>query len=293
MVNDDEFIELLQDIGLTQYEAQVYLALYKKSPQDAASLSKNSNVPKGKIYTILMELGIKNLVGEVINSGEMVKGKKLKLFELKFFPDSLKEQKNVRIKQLDEEKQRIEKSYSRLQQQLEKIDREIITNVEILTNDVFAVIKGERSLDYHLEKEVSKTKKKLLCNFLPSLLIKYKDKIMVAKKRGVHCEFVLSDIDYKSKKDELEPLLSGSEVHIVPIETMINKNPLIDVFAEARPSMIIFDDKTSIMLFYEQTDDAFLIRNEGMLKYQKIILQFFIQAAKINQLNFIIESDKK
>jgi sugar-specific transcriptional regulator TrmB len=48
--------KLCVDIGLSEYEARVYLALIRKGPMKASVASLASGVPRGKIYSILKKL---------------------------------------------------------------------------------------------------------------------------------------------------------------------------------------------------------------------------------------------
>ena len=57
-----KIISLMQNIGFTQYEAQVYLALLQQSHISGYELAKNSGVPASKIYHILIKLIDKDVV---------------------------------------------------------------------------------------------------------------------------------------------------------------------------------------------------------------------------------------
>ena len=47
---------LLQDIGLNAYEAAAYLSLLKLGVSEASAVCKDSDVPYGKVYTVLESL---------------------------------------------------------------------------------------------------------------------------------------------------------------------------------------------------------------------------------------------
>jgi len=57
-----KIISLMQNIGFTQYEAQVYLALLQQSHITGYELAKTSGVPASKIYHILNKLIDKDVV---------------------------------------------------------------------------------------------------------------------------------------------------------------------------------------------------------------------------------------
>ena len=52
-------ISLLRSLGLTKYETLAYLSLIKNGPQNRKSLTSLTEIPSGKIYTV-----VKNLTGE-------------------------------------------------------------------------------------------------------------------------------------------------------------------------------------------------------------------------------------
>jgi len=54
--------EKLKNLGLSSYEAKVFLALCERGPLDGRSLSKISGVPLGRIYDVLRELESKGAV---------------------------------------------------------------------------------------------------------------------------------------------------------------------------------------------------------------------------------------
>lgn len=57
-----KIISLMQSIGFTQYESQVYLALLKQSNVTGYELAKLSGVPASKIYSILNRLLDKEII---------------------------------------------------------------------------------------------------------------------------------------------------------------------------------------------------------------------------------------
>lgn len=58
----EEIIKLLRKIGLTEYETKVYLTLLNKHLDGATRLSKESQVPRTKIYSVLESLEKKSWI---------------------------------------------------------------------------------------------------------------------------------------------------------------------------------------------------------------------------------------
>jgi len=60
--------ELLEEMGLSRYEAKVYENLLNEGPSDAQEVSQQSGVPKGRIYDVFDHLADKGLVEPKENS---------------------------------------------------------------------------------------------------------------------------------------------------------------------------------------------------------------------------------
>ncbi len=58
----DETIVSLEDLGLTQYEAKVYLALLADHPATAYTISRRSGVPHSRVYEVARRLMAKGFV---------------------------------------------------------------------------------------------------------------------------------------------------------------------------------------------------------------------------------------
>ncbi|RAQ94105.1 TrmB family transcriptional regulator [Thermogemmatispora tikiterensis] len=62
MAKQDSLIELLQQLGFTQYEAQCYLGLLRQHPLNGSQLSTVSGVPRSMVYQTLDRLEAKEAV---------------------------------------------------------------------------------------------------------------------------------------------------------------------------------------------------------------------------------------
>ena len=58
----DENISTLKGIGLTMYEAQAYVTLTSLIQGSADEVSKNSGIPRSKIYDVLKKLNKKDFI---------------------------------------------------------------------------------------------------------------------------------------------------------------------------------------------------------------------------------------
>jgi sugar-specific transcriptional regulator TrmB len=64
----DKLIELLKQLGLSQYESKCYVALLGNSPAKPYQIGKTAGIPSAKIYEVIARLEQKGLIAEI--SGE-------------------------------------------------------------------------------------------------------------------------------------------------------------------------------------------------------------------------------
>lgn len=67
MNNDIPIIENMKALGLSEYEVKAYLCLLEQYPVNGYTLSKNSGIPRSRIYEVLDSLKNKQLVFEQID----------------------------------------------------------------------------------------------------------------------------------------------------------------------------------------------------------------------------------
>ncbi len=60
-----DVVDKLKELGLTEYESKVYYALIKNSGLTAEEISKTSNVPLTRVYSVLTSLQSKGMVLEI------------------------------------------------------------------------------------------------------------------------------------------------------------------------------------------------------------------------------------
>ncbi len=258
-----KIVELLKELGLTQNEAQVFIALYQKSPQIATNLATGAKVSRGRIYEILQSLEDYGLI-----ISNRIKGGS-NHYSLTDYPTCLNRFKEAKVG-------KIEGILEEVTSFLDEIERTDLS-ASLLTTDDFSVIKGEKSNEYYIEQILDKSKKSVLTNFTADMLIEHKRAIMNTKKRGISFTFLISDSDFENP--EVKEIVRGSKLFVLSIEDM--PSPIITVFKDARPSMIIIDDnEIAIIRFYKQTADSLMIRNPELIKYQRFILDLFMQGGE-------------
>jgi len=107
MLNQDMNPKLLENIGLTEAETRVYLALVELGSTKTGYLAIKSGVSYSKIYKILYRLEQKGLVGHIIKG-------KIKYFKA-MDPKTILEYMNEKSKNLEAQKVEIEKAIPELQ----------------------------------------------------------------------------------------------------------------------------------------------------------------------------------
>lgn len=72
-MKDNYLVTLLKELNLTEYEAKALVTLFKFSESDAPTISRNSEIPKTRIYDVLDKLKEKGFVLEVYKSPKTYK----------------------------------------------------------------------------------------------------------------------------------------------------------------------------------------------------------------------------
>ncbi len=258
-------IDNFKKIGLSEYEAKIFTELYQRSPQSASSLVGNTGVSRGRIYDVLRKLERNLLVIEVPVAKHPSTSS---LYQVADFPECLERLKRELITDL-------EKQFEEIKQELKTLQREEYE--EGLTSEDFMVIKGRKANNYYIKKIINETKKHLVTNFTAPLLIEYKNAFLNLKKRKIRSTYLISDIDLQNEK--IIDILKGNEVYVLQLTTLKNI-PILSVFKDVRPSMIISDQLNSILSFYKQTSDSLLVTNPALIQYQMYILELFQQGGE-------------
>ncbi len=129
---NEKVIESLQKLGLTAYEAQVYLSLNNTITSTANDISINSNVPRSKVYDVLKRLNEKGYI-------EIEKGRPIK-YTVNPANDIFRREKEKLISQLDEAEKILMDNYENQISQVEapmwlihNQDKIIKREIEIIT----------------------------------------------------------------------------------------------------------------------------------------------------------------
>ena len=126
---------LLERLGLTEYEAKALDALFKLQEAQAPSISRHAQIPKTRVYDVLDRLVKKNVLIEIFG-----RPKKYRVIEPQKALNLLLEQKTNEIKRMEKEAQKVmsELSVSRKDSSAEKVLKVKTESdfVKILANEI-------------------------------------------------------------------------------------------------------------------------------------------------------------
>lgn len=240
--NDMKLVNELKILGLTQYEAQAFIALAKLGSADATTISKVSDVPKSKIYGIMTLLEERKIVSAKNIGKTKPRSKVYRILSIKKAIEILKSPVN-------EAAEFSQKSLEKLYSSKEKFG----TKVDVWT------VKELENIQLIAQKMINSTTEEILgmvtLDLFPELIESLKK-----KKNEVNIRFIMTENElgvFKEKYGDPEDFFSDyltlginffQKLSELP---MINKKidfkhvfSLTEKFFESRPSIIITDPST-------------------------------------------------
>lgn len=248
--------KFLREMGLSQYEAAAYLSLYRSSPLNASEVSKDSGVPRGRVYDVLQSL---ESMGLIISSPSRGKAN---LFHTAPHTEALEGLRDRRIHELDEEKARARGLYGQLMDTLSGISRETSREPE---EEALTVIHGLAARDYYMKKMLEKVEMRVTTNFTAQQLERYRDAIKSARERGVEFTFMLSS----DESTRVTEILKGSKVYTIPTEG--TEHQAMRLLGPVRPPLMILDDEVCVLFLYN-SEDGLLIRSPELIGQAKFVM---------------------
>jgi sugar-specific transcriptional regulator TrmB len=237
---------LLKDFGFSQYEAQVLVELYKKSPQTAKQVAKEGKISMGRIYEVLGKLREKGLLFELGYAG------KTKLYELREFPESLDVLKEKKIKELNS-------IYYFIENELSKIERIVQESVS-LDKDEIIILKNKDAIEYNIKRILKEAKKEVIVNFPLKITEQYNQLFMELSKRGIKSTYYFDKEEYK--EDQVKQSIKDNK------KAKYKEKPLEAIL----PIMIIVDKKQSLVILQDKMNEGLLLRNHEMVLSQFYML---------------------
>ncbi len=270
--DEQEVLPLLEDFGLAEDEARVYVGLLRMGSGKVSEISHFTNTDRVKGYKILENLRNEGFVTSTLSSPILFSANEPKLI----FDEILKKKKSII--------ERLEKNHYRLISLLENLKgRKAEANLPKLT-----VISGRDNIYDQIKKIIDDTKDELyLVSSIADLIRMYYTDIPAALKRARKRKVLIklmTELDGASKIDCVKNLgLNNFKISQLPSQGRIVCNS----------TQIIMSGYTSKTSRIHATDDSALITNSDEITRNMLSLCQFMwrmgKEIKIDEVNIVSE----
>ena len=222
-MSEEKIIDTLSDLGLTSYEAKVFVALTQLGEASVGEIYPQADVPRSAVYGVLDKLQKKGMI-------EISHGKPTKYRALN--PD-------IALGKL-------ERAFTDARDYTVEALTEIHNSAPVdIPTDAIWVIKGEKNIDDKIKELIESAESNLIFGGQASLITKFSDNLEKAKKIGVNVSFLVADDD-PNPDGELETM---GKVTYLPIEKLLTGQ--VDL------SILLIDDHTALFrAFYRKSMQA-------------------------------------
>lgn len=206
MTLNGEVLNLLKRIGLNQYESKVYSALLSKGNSTAGEISDASNVPRSRVYDVLVSLQKKGYITTQV-------GRPVKYTSVS--PESIITQ--IKLNYEQEYRKQIEsfnKFEGSLLSGLKKLNKGLGTTTS--ESNIVTVIKGRSNIYNHMCKLINNSKNRIVKATTPDGLehfVKHcHSALESAKKRGVKIKIAAGIPDVKKLPENSKKIHAISKI---------------------------------------------------------------------------------
>lgn len=197
---EEDVIKILNDLGLTNYEARVYLTLISLGAMTATQLSFQAKIPRPKVYGAIRKLVEKGLVFILPEKPEKYTGASPSIFY------SILEDRARQIRTTNTIIKILEKKYKEMKRSEYESEREIL------------VIKGRENIYQKIKEAANRMRKEALLLTTANGLIRtyrgFKDLIAKKKGKGINLKIITCINQFNYEFVEKLISLSPKEIQI-------------------------------------------------------------------------------
>jgi sugar-specific transcriptional regulator TrmB len=236
-MNNQENIEILKDLGLSDQEIEVYISLLKTGGSDATSLSKQANIKRTTVYPILERLIKQNMVtayeqGKKRFYSPIAPSRLASLFEMKIknlfkvvpFLEKLKAEniKAYGIRMIQSKKD-LRSFYTDILEEYKNKEYHIIGSTPTWLNT-----DKEFFIDYRKRRAMNNTKVRLLLSADSKKIIGLEDPSLLREHKYLPEKYV-----FKSTIDIFDDKIIIIGPSVDALAVVIEIPPMVDVFRSA------------------------------------------------------------
>jgi pimeloyl-ACP methyl ester carboxylesterase/sugar-specific transcriptional regulator TrmB len=245
-LSETTIIEVLQSLGLTEKEAEVYIFLAKHGPMKGVKIAKQLRKHKAQIYRILRRLQKNNIVESTLEAPTRFSARPFEKVLDQF----------IRSKQ--EEATFIERTKKEWLNDWERIRKARIQPI----TEKFVVIEGKKKIYLKILQMIAQTKNQI------SLILPI-SKISRAEQFGVFDEIKKHPIKSKIKFRVLTELskqnLKATKLLVPKIKNEIDFRAIIPNSEQRTLPRMVIRDKNEVLFFISPKTDLFTGQNESAL----------------------------
>lgn len=210
----EKLLNQLNEIGLTEYQSQTYVAAVSLGTARPGELSEASGVPQARIYDVIDDLCDMGIVEERVQNGQKV--------IMAPAPDIvLEELKNRHINDFSSTVQSAISDLSRMYQR------------DTNTEGFVSMVSLEKSARRHIRRAIADADWWLTLSLSPSMYTSVADELEDAVERGVTVRLILQDDDWTDRETDLS----------FPDELRVRYRTIADTLTVADRSYGVFSSK--------------------------------------------------